>query len=162
MSIDSLTFRRVLGQFATGVTVVTTEVEGKPIGFTANSFCSVSLDPPLILISIGTQNATYQAIKTSQKFAVNILAADQLAVARCFATNSPEKYEQFCSSAYHSEVTGSPVLDDALAWIDCRLFAEYPGGDHMLLLGEVQALGSRPGIPMVFANGKYGEMSIVQ
>jgi flavin reductase (DIM6/NTAB) family NADH-FMN oxidoreductase RutF len=160
MPFDSIKFRRVLGQFATGVTIVTTQRDNRPTGFTANAFCSISLDPPLVLISVGNKNASSQAIKESGYFAINILTSKQQSLAQCFATNGPDKYERFCNVPYHTETTGAPIIDDVLAWVDCRLYAQYPGGDHTIFLGEVLALDSHPGEPLIFANGRYAELTI--
>lgn len=158
MIIDSQAFRRVLGHFATGVTVITSAQGGHVAGFTANSFASISLDPPLVMVSIGTHNATRAIIEASQSFCVNIMRANQEALARCFATNSPDKYEHFCDAPYHQEATGAPVLDGTLAWIDCRLFASHPAGDHLILLGEVMALDATAGQPLLFIQGKYTQL----
>jgi len=155
MSIDPLEFRRVLGYYATGVTIVTARQGETLAGFTANAFTSVSLDPPLVLVCIGLSNNTLDVIRSSGAFAINILTADQEELARCFAINGPEKYERFCSATHHREQTGSPILNGSLAWIDCRLFAIHPGGDHLILIGEVVALAAQPGTPLLFINGKY-------
>ncbi len=158
MAIDQRDFRRVLGSFVTGVTVVTARHNNVPTGFTANAFASVSLDPPLVLVCVGLQNTTLATIQASGAFAVNVLAAPDEALARCFATNGPDKYQRFCDTPFHLEMTGSPVLDTARTWIDCRLHAIYPGGDHVIVLGEVVALGEHGGAPLLFAGGKYFPM----
>jgi 3-hydroxy-9,10-secoandrosta-1,3,5(10)-triene-9,17-dione monooxygenase reductase component len=155
MTIDHREFRRVLGAFPTGVTIVTARHDNSPAGFTANAFTSVSLDPPLVLICVGNQNATLRTIQSSQAFAVNVMPIEEEALARCFATNGPAKYERFCDASWHVEATGSPVLDNTLAWVDCRLSASYPGGDHQIIVGEVLALGMRPGTPLLFSAGAY-------
>ena len=155
MTIDQREFRRVLGNFATGVTIITAAHEGTLTGFTANAIASISLDPPLVMVSIGTQNATLGIINASQTFCINILHAEQEALARCFATNGPSKYEHFCDAPSHHEVTGAPVLDDALGWIDCRLYGSHPAGDHIILLGEVVGLGAVAGNPLLFLRGQY-------
>ena len=155
MTIDQREFRRVLGNFATGVTIITAAHEGTLTGFTANAIASISLDPPLVMVSIGRENATLGIINASQTFCINILRAEQEALARCFATNGPGKYEHFCDTPYHQAVTGAPVLNDALGWIDCRLYASYPAGDHLILLGEVVGLDAVPDNPLLFLRGQY-------
>src|SRR5205085_9850585 len=150
MPIEKDFFRQVMGQFATGVTVVTTYTERGPVGLTVNAFCSVSLDPPLVLICVDLRSHALARIRESGIFAVNILTNRQEQLSRCFATSSEERYEHFCHAGYHVAATGSPVLDDVLAFIDVRIVAEYPGGDHVIFLGEVAAMGTN-GV-VTFAN----------
>ena len=150
MSIEKDFFRLVMGQFATGVTVVTTCSQKGPAGLTVNAFCSVSLDPPLVLICVDLRSHALPRIRESGAFAVNILTDRQEQLSRCFATSSEERYEYFCHASYHVAASGSPVLDDVLAFIDTRIIAEYPGGDHVIFLGEVVAMGTN-GV-VTFAN----------
>jgi len=142
MTIEKDFFRQVMGQFATGVTVVTTRSNEGLAGLTVNSFTSVSLDPPLVLICVDLYSTALPFIRDSGTFAVNILTSEQEALSRCFATTSEERYEHFCFFCYHSAATGSPILDQALAFIDSRIVAEYPGGDHVIFLGLVVAMGT--------------------
>lgn len=158
MTIDPLDFRRALSRFTTGVTVVAVEHEGTISGFTANAFCSVSLDPPLILVCVGNHNATLAPLMASGRFSVNILTNDQIAIARCFASKNPEKIERFCGAPHHVESTGAPVLDDSLAWLDCQVYASYPGGDHQIVVGEVIALASGEASPLLYVNGHYDSL----
>lgn len=167
MPIDTTQFRHVLSNFATGVTVVgarftpvVASANGSKrktqlVGFTANAFCSVSLDPPLVLVCIGRQNMSHDTITQSGAFSVNMLDDAQEAVARGFAVSGPAKYEMFKRLGHHPGVTGSPILNDALGWLDCKLVAAYPGGDHDIIVGEVVALDDRPGTPLVYYQGKY-------
>src|SRR5215471_2265761 len=141
MAIEKDFFRQVMGRFATGVTVVTTRSEKGLSGLTVNSFCSVSLDPPLVLICVDLTSHTLPYIRESGIFAVNILTDQQEHLSRCFATSSPERYEDFCHAGYHVAATGSPVLDGVLAFIDTRVVGEYPGGDHVIFVGQVVAMG---------------------
>ena len=142
MAIDKDFFRQVMGRFATGVTIVTTNNKGMVAGLTVNAFCSVSLEPPLILVCVDLTSATLPHMRESGSFAVNILTDAQEELSRCFATPSAERYERFCSANYHTAATGAPILDGVLAFIDARIVAEYPGGDHVIFLGEVEALGT--------------------
>jgi flavin reductase (DIM6/NTAB) family NADH-FMN oxidoreductase RutF len=142
MAIEKELFRHVMGHFATGVTVVTTRSQEELAGLTVNAFCSVSLNPPLILICVDLTSKTCPGIRESGVFAVNMLTEKQEYLSRCFATSSVERYESFCHASYHVAVTGAPIIDDTLAFIDARVVAEYPGGDHLIFLGQVEAMGA--------------------
>jgi len=150
MAIEKGFFRQVMGQFATGVTVVTTCGQGKPAGITVNAFCSVSLDPPLVLVCIDLISHTLPFIRESGSFAVNILTNEQERLSHCFAGSTQERYEHFCHTDFHTAATGAPIIDDSLAFIDARVVAEYPGGDHVIFLGQVEAMGTNGHV--VFAN----------
>lgn len=150
MTIETGFFRQVAGQFATGVSVVTTCSQGKPAGITVNAFCSVSLDPPLVLVCIDLISHTLPLIRESGAFAVNMLTSEQEYLSRCFAGSTPERYENFCHASFHVAATGAPIIDETLAFIDARVVAEYPGGDHAIFLGQVEALGTNGHIS--FAN----------
>ena len=141
MAIEKEFFRQVMGRFATGVTVVTAKSQETLVGLTVNAFCSVSLNPPLILICVDLTSTTHPVIRESGVFAVNILTDNQECLSRCFATASAERYECFCHASYHVAATGAPIIDDTLAFIDGRVVAEYPGGDHVIFLGQVEAMG---------------------
>jgi len=142
MAIEKDFFRQVAGQFATGVTVVTTCSQGKPAGITVNAFCSVSLEPPLVLVCIDLVSLTLPVIRESGSFAVNILTNEQEEFSRCFAGSTEERYEHFCHASFHIAATGAPIIDDVLAFIDARVVAEYPAGDHVIFLGQVEAMGT--------------------
>ena len=142
MAIEKDFFRQVAGQFATGVTVVTTCSQGKPAGITVNAFCSVSLEPPLVLVCIDLVSLTLPVIRESGSFAVNILTNEQEELSRCFAGSTEERYEHFCHASFHIAATGAPIIDDVLAFIDARVVAEYPAGDHVIFLGQVEAMGT--------------------
>lgn len=157
MTIEKDFFRQVMGQFTTGVTVVTTRSHEGLAGLTVNSFTSVSLDPPLVLICVDLYSTALPFIRESGNFAVNILTSEQEALSRCFATTSEERYEHFCHASYHIAATGSPILDGALAFIDSRIVAEYPGGDHVIILGQVVAMGT--GSRAAFASDDDQEQS---
>jgi flavin reductase (DIM6/NTAB) family NADH-FMN oxidoreductase RutF len=141
MAIEKDFFRQVMGRFATGVTVVTTKHEETLAGLTVNAFCSVSLNPPLILVCVDLNSQAIPLIRASQSFAVNMLTAEQEYLSRCFSTHSEERFNRFCHASYHTAVTGVPILDGSLAFIDARMTAEYPGGDHAIFLGQVVAMG---------------------
>jgi flavin reductase (DIM6/NTAB) family NADH-FMN oxidoreductase RutF len=142
MTIEKDFFRQVMGQFTTGVTVVTSRSKDGLAGLTVNSFTSVSLEPPLVLICVDVNSTALPCIRESGNFAVNILTSEQEDLSRCFATTSSERYEHFCHASFHVASTGSPIIDGALAFIDSRIIAEYPGGDHLIFLGLVVAMGT--------------------
>lgn len=142
MAIEKDFFRQVLGHFATGVTVVTTNNKGKLSGITVNAFCSVSLDPPLVLVCVDLTSHTLPVIRASGNFAVNMLADQQEELSRCFAMPSSERYQHFCYAEYSTAATGAPILNGVLAFVDARVVAEYPGGDHVIFLGQVEAMGT--------------------
>ena len=141
MAIEKDFFRQVMGRFATGVTVVTTRSDKGLSGLTVNSFCSVSLDPLLVLVCVDLTSNTLSYIREGGIFAVNILTDQQEDFSRCFATSSEERYTYFCHASFHEAATGAPILDGSLAFIDTRVVAEYPGGDHVIFLGQVEAMG---------------------
>ena len=156
MAFDSMDHRRIMGHFATGVTVVTTCYEKKPQGMTANAVASLSLDPPLVLVSVDTRAQMNNFLKASDCFAVNILTVEQEALSVRFARHGPK---DFSDIDYRTEATGSPVFGSALAYVDCRIANVLPGGDHDIFIGEIVAGGSREGRPLVFYGGRYGSLS---
>jgi flavin reductase (DIM6/NTAB) family NADH-FMN oxidoreductase RutF len=127
--------------------------DGTPCGLTANAVASVSLDPPLILVSVSRESRTLPHILEDGTFAVSVLDADGEALARRFS--SPESDGRFDGVAHRSEVTGSPVLQSALAWTDCRIHALHEAGDHVILMGEVLECDARDGDPLLFFRGAY-------
>jgi flavin reductase (DIM6/NTAB) family NADH-FMN oxidoreductase RutF len=154
--IDEFEFRRILGHLPTGVTVVTTLLpDGAPCGLTASAVCSLSLNPPLVLVCIDRDADSYEPIRAAGTFSVNVLPAEQEGLARRFA-GEQQSQEKFDGVAYRTESTGAPILDIALAWVDCRVCAEYAGGDHTIFVGEVLAGGAREGTPLLYYRGGYG------
>ncbi len=157
MSIEKNELRRVMGHFATGVTIITTiSKDGTPYGLTANAFMSVSLEPPLLLISVDKKAESYPYFEQSRVFTVNILRDDQEALSRKFAVSGGNKFE---GVAYHRGANNVPILEDTLAHIECRLYATYDGGDHTLYLGEVLEAQTRKGKPLLFYRGGYRSFS---
>lgn len=140
MSYGLSEFRSVMARFATGVTVVTTVERGAFYGLTVNAFCSISLEPNLLLVSLSHRSQTYAVIRRSGVFAVNILTAEQRDVALRFAQKGMTGGKSFNDIPLQTRVTGAPLFTDALAQIECRVVAEYPGGDHALILGEAVSL----------------------
>ncbi|HEV2129737.1 MAG TPA: flavin reductase family protein [Longimicrobiaceae bacterium] len=149
-------FRRVLGHFPTGVAVVTgRRADGTPCGLTLNAFCSVSLEPALILVCIEHTAVSHDCILDTGAFAVNVLEQTHgERLARRFSTWGTG--DKFRGIPYREEASGAPVLADALAWIDCRVWNSYPGGDHTIFVGEVIAADAHEGAPLVYYRGGYG------
>jgi len=154
MAIEKEFFRQVMGRFATGVTVVTTRSQGEVGGLTVNAFCSVSLNPPLVLVCIDNNSNTLPLFRESKLFAVNMLTDKQENLSRGFATNNKERYESFYNASYHVAATGAPIIDDVLAFVDTRIVAEYPSGDHTIFLGQVEAMGTAGKVVFVNAEGE--------
>ena len=164
-TIDSKTFRAVMSRFATGVTVVTTCNGPRRFGITVNAFCSVSLDPPLVLICIERTSRVCDILRDTHIFAVNFLGEDQLDLSVCFAGNGDERYGDFCHAASHVETTGAPVLDGTLGFVDCRVVNVFPGGDHDIFIGQVESLGmadtpdANSGRPLLYYFSHYHRLS---
>ena len=150
-------FRAAVGTFATGITVITTRGEDHLFGMTANAFSSVSLDPPLILVCVIKGTTGAEAIEGNGIFAVNILSSEQEAISRYFASKDrPRGLEAFDEIPHTTAATGSPVLEGAAGFLDCRLYATHDAGDHVIFIGEVLALGFDPSVdPVLFHSGRY-------
>lgn len=160
-TFSSRELRDVLGTFPTGVTVITTMGPEHAYGMTANAFSAVSLDPPLVLVCVikGTEGA--QTIQRNGCFAVNILGLEQEAISRYFASRErPKGRDAFKEIAHSQARTGSPVLEGAVAFLDCTLHAAHDAGDHVVFIGEVLQIGADfDGLPILFHRGKYRRMA---
>jgi flavin reductase (DIM6/NTAB) family NADH-FMN oxidoreductase RutF len=154
-------FRRVLGHFASGVTVVTTlDPDGCPAGLTASAFTSVSLNPPLVLVCVAHTSQSYPAFHTHGKFAINVLHADHEQLARRFASTSSSA-EKFAGTGYKKGALGLPVLEDALAELECTIVHVYPAGDHTIFVGQVEAADCRgdAGLePLLYYRGRFNRL----
>jgi flavin reductase (DIM6/NTAB) family NADH-FMN oxidoreductase RutF len=148
-------FKLAMSHFASGVTVVTTEHEGRLYGLTVASFASLSLHPPLVLVCIEKNVKSHDAIAASGKFAVNILETAQGDLSNRFASRLDDK---FAGVAVHHGTLGLPLLDGALTTIECRLHAQLPGGDHSIFIGEVADAQTREGVPLLYFRSAYREM----
>jgi flavin reductase (DIM6/NTAB) family NADH-FMN oxidoreductase RutF len=150
-------FRTALGAFATGVTVITTQSGEDPYGMTANAFSSLSLDPPLVLVCVKIQAEGSQIIERNGVFAVNVLGVEQEALSRYFSSKDrPRGAEAFKEISHRRGQSGSPILEGAAAFLDCRLMARHPAGDHIIFIGEVLALGVDSSVePLLFHLGRY-------
>lgn len=151
--IDPRALRNAFGAFMTGVTVVTThDQDGNPLGFTANSFTSVSLDPPLVLVCLANSSSNYDAFNNASGFAVNILAEDQKEVSNTFARPVDDR---FAAVTWQKGPQGSPVFDGVSAWFDCSMFNRVEAGDHLILIGEVKAFENSTHPGLGYARGAY-------
>lgn len=157
MNFDSREFRNALGTFATGVCVITAQPEGeKPFGITVNSFASVSLDPALVLWSLQNNSECFPAFEKADKFAINILAHDQQALSNYYAVKGDHV---LAADDFRIGKSGTPVLRNVLTHFECNTWARYPGGDHVILVGEVTEMEHNPNKqPLLFNAGKYREL----
>jgi flavin reductase (DIM6/NTAB) family NADH-FMN oxidoreductase RutF len=145
-------FRHALGRFATGVTVITTQTENGPVGFTANSFASVSLDPPLVLWSAARSSARFPIFAAAKTYSIHILDEDGAALAARFIRGGAG----FDGLAITKSAGGSPVIPQTLARLDCHQHSLHDGGDHLIIVGRVTHFAMRHGAPLVFSQGNYG------
>lgn len=154
--IDGRRFRTTLGQFCSGVVIATGCLDGVPAGFAAQSFTSLSLDPPLVGLCPAKTSTSWPRLRDSGRFCINILAADQKPVCDLFAKSGIDK---FASIDWRPGLTGSPIITGALAYIDCELVAEHDAGDHTIAVGRVLDLdiANPEGAPLLFFRGAYGQ-----
>ncbi len=157
-SFDSAKYRQVLGHFPTGVTVITAVVDGTPAGMAVGSFASLSLEPPQVLFCAGHTSTTWPKIKEAGSFCVNILAEDQEDVCRVFASKAEDKFAEI---GWKRSGTGSPLLDGAMAYIDCDIATIVASGDHDVVVGAVRDLDVlHEGGPLLFFRGGYGRFQL--
>ncbi|MEO5580780.1 MAG: flavin reductase family protein [Gemmatimonadaceae bacterium] len=156
MTIDHDAFRAVLGRFSTGVTVVTAcGPDGRDQGMTVSAFCSLSLDPPLVLICIDHAASMHESLTNASHFVVNILREDQEALARRFSGTDPNRFDGI---GYSRGQTGLAVLDDALGCVECRVTAKHEAGDHDVFVGEVEFATASDGKPLLYYRGGYAQL----
>lgn len=154
-AFDPRQFRDTLGHYASGVTIVSGYAGGEPVGFTCQSFSSVSLDPPLVSFSVMKESTTYPRIAASGTFAVNVLAHDQDGISSQFARRGTDKWAGIRWSPTSS---GNPIIAETLMWVDCEMWAEYEAGDHLIVLGRVLALSPpewHREEPLLYFKGAY-------
>lgn len=152
--IDPRDFRNALGTYGTGVTIITaTAADGKPYGITCNSFASVSLNPPLVLWSLGVYSSSLTAFQNASHFTVHVLGTSQQALANKFAKSSDDK---FAGLDWTPGLGNAPVLAESVAHFQCRSVNRYYGGDHVIFLGAVEAYAYNASEPLLFARGTYG------
>lgn len=154
-------FRQALGHFASGLTVITSSLEQTSVGFTCQSFYSVSMAPPLVSFSVMAGSASYPLIREAGRFAVNILSAEQAPIANQFARRGADKWQ---GVAAQRSPLGNPLIAGSLHWLDCHIVAEHLAGDHLIVIGEVNALGQpvESGEPLLYFKGEYGQFDAAQ
>lgn len=156
-TVEAARFRRVLGHFATGVTVVTGIDAAGPVGFACQAFAALSLDPPLVLFCPASTSPTWQRIERAGRFCVNLLAEQQRDLSRVFGTRGADK---FAGVPWSPSPGGAPVLDGVLTWVDCRIEAAHPAGDHHVVVGRVTTLGPVRDVgPLLFYRGRYAGLA---
>jgi flavin reductase (DIM6/NTAB) family NADH-FMN oxidoreductase RutF len=154
---DAALYRRTCAKFATGITVVTTlDNDGHPHGMTVNSFTSVSLDPPLVLVSIDLRNSILGHFISTSWFGINVLAEHQEQLSRRFSSTAENR---FLDVSWRAGIAGTPLLDGVLAQIECAVVQTFEAGDHTILIGEVRNATCREGKPLLFFDSKYGALA---
>jgi len=158
MALDAREIRNVMGHFATGVTVITTsDITGKPFGLTVNSFTSLSLNPPLVVVCVDKTVDCYSCFDESKVFAVNVLSEDQEELSRRFATKGIEK---FAGIQWRMGEHGLPLLDGVIGTIECKVTRSYEGGDHTIFLGEILSATAKGDRPLLFFKGTYHRLPL--
>lgn len=159
MGFDSALQRKIMGRFATGVTVASTVVDGATWGMTANAVTSLSLQPPLVLMAVVRESQSRDMFAQGGCFALNILSAEQEVISNRFAFAGPK---DFSGLETITAVTGAPILPDAIGWVDCRLRDILDGGDHDIFIGEILAGDFREAAPLLYFGGKYARLAGVE
>jgi len=156
MTLNARTLREVMGHFATGVTVVTAMHGPQPVGFTCQSFVSLSLDPPLIALAPAKASTSWPRIRAADSFCVNVLADSQAELCQAFARQGGDK---FAGIEWSPGVTGAPVLRRSLAWVECGLEATHDAGDHELVIGRVRSISTGEGTPLLFYRSRLARLA---
>ncbi|MFB4391822.1 MULTISPECIES: flavin reductase family protein [unclassified Pseudomonas] len=158
-AIEPLSFREALGHYASGITVITSHLDGELLGFTCQSFYSVSMSPPLVSFSVMASSASYPKIRQAGRFAVNILSGEQVGISNQFARRGTAKWH---GVEWQDSPLGNPVIAGSLHWLDCEIHAEHAAGDHVIVIGEVKALNVQeaPGTqPLLYFKGQYRNLA---
>ncbi|AJK48428.1 flavin reductase family protein [Burkholderia plantarii] len=154
-AIEPSRFREALGHYASGITVVASQVDGEPIGFTCQSFHSVSMSPPLVSFSVMASSGSYPGIRRAGRFVVNILSDEQVAISNQFARSGTDKWH---GVEWRESPLGNPIIAGSLHWLDCEIHAEHAAGDHLIVIGEVKALDLQDALatqPLLYFKGQY-------
>ncbi|MFJ4346564.1 flavin reductase family protein [Pseudomonas sp. NPDC089401] len=154
-AIEPLRFREALGHYASGITVITSQLDEEPLGFTCQSFYSVSVNPPLVSFSVMANSASYPRIRQAGRFAVNILSGTQVAISNQFARRGSDKWQGVDRL---DSPLGNPIIAGCLHWLDCEIHAEHVAGDHLIVIGEVKALDRQHAAaaqPLLYFKGQY-------
>ena len=155
MSLNPAEFRKAMGCFATGETIITVDLDGRVHGMTANAFASVSLDPPLLLVCVDHSARTHAHLHARKRFGVNILANDQQRISEYYARPVPEQAEDEAGARFERTLHGTPVLHGALTYLECRLQWAHDAGDHTIFIAEVEDVVVRQGEPLLFFRSNY-------
>jgi flavin reductase (DIM6/NTAB) family NADH-FMN oxidoreductase RutF len=157
MALTSVEFRRALGHFATGVTIITVDLDGEVHGMTANAFTSVSLDPMLVLVCVDHTTRTHAHLHAKKRFGINMLCDDQRLISEYYARpeRTHERAEEEAGAHFERTSHGTPVLHGALAYLECRLHSAQDAGDHTIFIAEVEDVVIHEGRPLLFFRGKY-------
>jgi len=160
MGVTQAEFRKAMGSFATGVTVITVDCEGEVHGMTANAFASVSLDPLLVLVCVDHRARTHAHLHARKRFGVNVLEVNQRAISEYYADPSPthQHAEREAGARFERTQHGTPVLYGALAYLECRLHTAQDAGDHTIFIAEVEDVVIRHGDPLLYFRGEYREI----
>jgi flavin reductase (DIM6/NTAB) family NADH-FMN oxidoreductase RutF len=156
-TLSAAEFRRAMGCFATGVTIITLDLEGEVHGMTANAFASVSLDPLLVLVCVDHKTKTHAHMHAKKRFGINVLSEEQRAISEYYArpTRTHERAEQEAGARFDRTPHGTPKLHGALAYLECRLHSAEVAGDHTIFIAEVEDVDVRDGEPLLYFRGKY-------
>ncbi|HBN8393324.1 TPA: flavin reductase family protein [Pseudomonas aeruginosa] len=154
-AIEPFSFREALGHYASGITVITSHIDDEPIGFTCQSFYSVSMSPPLVSFSVKSNSYSYPKIRQAGRFAVNILSGEQVKISNQFARQGTDKWH---GVEWQESPLGNPLIVGSLHWLDCEIHAEHAAGDHLIVIGEVKALNLQEAAatqPLLYFKGQY-------
>ncbi|MCF5228833.1 flavin reductase family protein [Pseudomonas edaphica] len=154
-TVEPLSFREALGHYASGITVITSHLDDEPVGFTCQSFYSVSMSPPLVSFSVMSNSASYPKIRQAGRFVVNILSGEQAGISNQFARRGTDKWH---GVQWQHSPLGNPIIAGSLHWLDCEIHAEHAAGDHLIVIGEVKALSLRAAAaakPLLYFKGQY-------
>lgn len=159
MSLTTSDFRKAMGCFATGVTVITVDQEGEVHGMTANAFTAVSLDPVLVLVCVDHRARTHAHLHARKRFGVNVLSSDQQAISEYYARSSEaHQHPESAGARFDRTAQGTPVLQGALAYLECRLHSTQPAGDHTIFIAEVEQVEVREGEPLLYFRSRYRDI----
>lgn len=156
MPLNTTEFRKAMGAFATGVTIITVDQEGEIHGMTANAFTSVSLEPPMVLVGVDHRARTHAHLHARKRFGVNVLSGHQQAISEYYA-QSPELHQhpEKIGARFDRTAHGTPVLHGALAYLECRLHSTQPAGDHTIFIAEVEGVEAHEGEPLLYFRSQY-------
>lgn len=163
MSLSTSDFRKAMGCFATGVTVITVDQEGEVHGMTANAFTAVSLDPVLVLVCVDHRARTHGHLHARKRFGVNVLSSKQQAISEYYARSSEaHQHPESAGARFDRTAHGTPVLQGALAYLECRLHSTQPAGDHTIFIAEVEQVEVREGEPLLYFRSRYRDIGLLE